>query len=556
MPEIRPETARRVGSTPNPKVGQVNLDHYLKIIWHRKWIVLGVIAATSAATAIYVQRLPDIYSSETLILVDPQKVPDSYVKSTVTGDVRNRLGTLSQQILSATRLQKIIDSFNLYPEERKTQAREDIITKMRADIRTGVASEFGGSQDLQAFRISYRGRDPRLVAQVANQLAALFIDENLKAREEQATGTTEFLSNQLEETRKALNEQETKLKEFKLRHLGEMPEQQTANLQILGQLQAQLQLVNDSIGRLEQQKSVTQSMMAQGSPTLVEVDDPASKPAAGEGKASSKAAQTPLEADKARLQALLDHGYTQKHPTIVKLKARIAEQEAAARDAAAEAKTVEVETAPKAEPPVPVARKAPSAPATSHYNPVLQAQLDALNAEIAKQREEQRRLSTSVAGYRGKVEAIPVREQEIAELQRDYEMSKAHYAQLLDKQLSAQTATQLEIRQKGEKFTVLDPAVPADRPSSPNRPLTNLAGLVAGIVLGIIAAVSTELVATTIIDTNDVPVAAVLEIIPVIQTRADRKIRRRWLVFAAASAVVLICAAALLYLLGPGAARL
>lgn len=555
MPEIRPETARRVGSTPNPKVGQVNLDHYLKIIWHRKWIVLGVMAATSVATAIYVQRLPDIYRSETLILVDPQKVPDSYVKSTVTGDVRNRLGTLSQQILSATRLQKIIDSFNLYPEERKTQAREDIISRMRGDIGTGVASEFGGSQDLQAFRIWYRGRDPRLVAQVANQLAALFIDENLKAREEQATGTTEFLSNQLEETRKALNEQETKLKEFKLRHLGEMPEYQTANLQILGQLQAQLQLVNDSIGRLEQQKSVTQSMMAQTPPAVVEIEDPPAKPT--DTKALSKAAQTPLEADKARLQALLDHGYTPKHPTILKLKARIAEQEAAARDAAAEAKTVEVESAPKSEATIPVAiRKAPSTSPASHYNPVLQTQLDGLNAEIAKQREEQRRLSTSVAATRAKVEAIPVREQEIAELQRDYEMSKAHYAQLLDKQLSAQTATQLEIRQKGEKFTVLDPAVPADRPTSPNRPLTNMAGLVAGIVLGLLAAVSTELVSTTIIDTNDVPVAAVLETIPVIQTRVDRQVRRRWLVFAAASAVLVIGAAALLYLLGPGAARL
>ena len=102
-----------------------------------------------AATTAVSYRLPNLYSSETVIMVDPQKVPDAYVKSTVTGDVRNRLGTLSQQILSSTRLQKIIDTLNLYPEERKKLAREDVITQMRKDISgPTLVSDFGGSQDL------------------------------------------------------------------------------------------------------------------------------------------------------------------------------------------------------------------------------------------------------------------------------------------------------------------------------------------------------------------------------------------------------------------------
>lgn len=554
MAEMKPEGPRRPGPKSTPIVAQLSIDHYLKLILHRKWLVLGISAGVAFATAAFVHRLPDVYTSETLILVDPQKVPETYVKSTVTGDVRNRLGTLSQQILSATRLQKIIDTFNLYGEERKTQAREDVISKMRADIRTSVASEFGGSQDLQAFRISYRGRDPRLVAAVTNQLASQFIDENWKAREEQATGTTDFLSNQLEETRKALNEQETKLKEFKLKHLGEMPEQQTANLQILGQLQAQLQIVNESIGRAEQQKSLIQSMMVQGTATVVEVDEP-SEPSrgstpAGESKAPT---QSSLDADRARLKTLLTR-YTESHPDVQKLKARIAQEEAgAAGDGSPKAAPAEVESAR----PQPVLAVQPrKVPVATHYNPVLQAQLDGLNAEITKQRDEQRRLTTAVAAYRAKVEAIPVREQQIAELQRDYEMSKSHYTQLLDKQLSAQTATQLEIRQKGEKFTVLDPAVAADRPSSPNRALIDMAGLVAGIILGLIAAVYTEFLGVTIIDVNDVPAAAVLEVIPTIQTRVDRKIRKKRMIVAAASAALAGCIAVAIYLLGPGANRL
>src|ERR1700732_5339582 len=245
---------------------QLSPEHYLRLIYHRKFLISGVFVVVSLATEIISHRMADIYMSETLILVDPQKVPESYVKSTVTGDVRNRLGTLSQQILSATRLGKIIDGLNLYPTDRKTMARGDVTTRMRKDIGVRVVSDFGSSQDLQAFRISYSGNDPRLVAQVTNQLASLFIEENLKAREQQASGTAEFLQNQMQETRKALEIQEIKLRDFRLKHIGEMPEQQSADLQILGQLQSQLQLEGEALARAEQQKSYLQSMMLQSAP--------------------------------------------------------------------------------------------------------------------------------------------------------------------------------------------------------------------------------------------------------------------------------------------------
>ena len=133
--------------------------------------MIGVFLVVTVATVAVVQMLPNVYTAQTLILVDPQKVPESYIKSTVTGTVRDRLSTLSQQILSTTRLQKIIDTFHLYQAEKKKLAREEIILKMRKDITTGVLSDFGASQSLQAFKISYSGTDPHLVAQVTNQLA-------------------------------------------------------------------------------------------------------------------------------------------------------------------------------------------------------------------------------------------------------------------------------------------------------------------------------------------------------------------------------------------------
>ena len=153
-----PSTNSIAGRHRQPRADQrtslLTPEHCLRLIFHRKWLILGVFGFVSAVTALITTRLPNVYSSDTLILVDPQKVPESYVKATISGDIRNRLGTLKQQILSATRLQKIIDSLNLYATERKTMAREDVLTHMRSDIAVSVVSDFGGSQDLQAFRIT------------------------------------------------------------------------------------------------------------------------------------------------------------------------------------------------------------------------------------------------------------------------------------------------------------------------------------------------------------------------------------------------------------------
>jgi polysaccharide biosynthesis transport protein len=539
------------------------VEHYLQLILHRKWLIAFVFLIGTAVTIAVVQALPNVYTASTLILVDPQKVPESYVKSTVTGSIRDRLSTLSQQILSATRLQKIIDALHLYQAERKTMAREEILQKMRKDITTTVVSDFGASQDLQAFRISYNGTNPHLVAQVTNQLALLFIDENLKAREAQSAGTTEFIENQLQESRKALEEQEGKLKDFRLKHVGEMPEQQSADLQILGQLQSQVQLEGEGLSREEQQKSYLQSMMTQVVPVIdVDSGDDSGAPALTAPKAGGPVAQpkkSALALDKDKLAELLTR-YKDTYPDVMKLKKQIADEEA--RQALAGGSTEPVAakpTVPVPPPPPPsVTTKSASAPAAPpvllprHFNPVLQAQIEASDQEIAKHRQEIQRLSKLVAGYQAKLESIPVHEQEITALVRDYEMTKAHYAQLEGLALQAETATQLEYRQKGEKFLILDPAVPAEKPSKPNRPLLDAAGALGAFLLGLVLAMSPEVFGMTIVGPLDITSSGnltILEIIPVIKTRSDEILHRRRMVFATASAIIAtIAACAILFL--------
>jgi polysaccharide chain length determinant protein (PEP-CTERM system associated) len=542
----RPAPSRQRGSS-TASAPAFSLEHYALVLYHRKLIVACTFVLVSIATFVVTWTMPDVYTSETVILVDPQKVPESYVKPTVSGDVRNRLGTLSQQILSATRLQKIIDSLNLYAEERKKLAREEVIMKMRRDIGVSVVSDFGGGQDLQAFRVSYSGKDPRLVARVTNELASLFIEENLKAREQQATGTTEFLQNQLSETRKTLEEQEARLKEFKLKHIGEMPEQQTATLQILGQVQSQLQIVSDSLNRSQQQKAYLQSMMAaQSSAPVVDLDETESKPKTASPAAAPK---QPANSAKARLAAALTR-YTEDHPEVKRLRRLVADEEAHAADQGAPAPAVQ-NPATSAPPAVEAKTRSngPAQPPIAYANPILESQLQAVNAEIEKNKQEQARLAKLASSYQAKLEAVPLREQEITNLVRDYEISKAHYKGLLEKQLSAETATQLEIRQKGERFSVLDPAQPAEKPSRPNRLLLNAGGSLAGLALGLLLALITEILGMTITSAEQVVAASgfpVLEMIPVIVTYQDRIARRRRMLIAAASAGVataFVCAA-------------
>lgn len=541
------------------------VEHYLQLILHRKWLIASVFLVGTAVTIAVVQALPNVYTASTLILVDPQKVPESYVKSTVTGSVRDRLSTLSQQILSATRLQKIIDSLHLYQAERKTMAREEILTKMRRDVTTTVVSDFGASQELQAFRISYSGTDPRLTAQVTNELALLFINENLKAREAQSADTTEFIENQLEETRKALEEQENKLKDFRLKHIGEMPEQQSADLQILGQLQSQVQLEGEALSRVEQQKTYLQSMMTQVVPVIdVDSGDDSGAPGPAASKAAGPVVQpkkSALALDKEKLAELLTR-YKDTYPDVVKLKKQIADEESRQAPAGGSAESVAAKAAVPVPPPPPPsvttksasasAPAAPPVPPARHFNPVLQGQIEASDAEIAKHREEIQRLSKLVAGYQAKLESIPVHEQEITALVRDYEMTKAHYTQLEGLALQAETATQLEYRQKGEKFLVLDTAVPPDKPSKPNRPLLDAAGALGALLLGLVLAMSPEIFGMTIVGPLDMPSSGsltILEIIPVIKTRSDEILHRRRMLVATASAIIAtIAAGAILFL--------
>src|SRR4051812_25090305 len=230
-------------------------EDVLLILRRRIWLLLVPFAVVSAGVAAWAYKLPDQFRSETVILVVPQRVPESYVRATVTTRIEDRLQSLTQQIMSRTRLERIIQDFNLYSEQRKVGIMEDIVEQMRRDI--GIQVVRG-----DAFRINYIGDNPRTVMRVTERLASLFIEENLRDREVLAEGTNQFLEAQLEDARRRLVEHEKKLEEYRRRVAGQLPSQIESNLQVVQNLATQIQNVTESINRDRDRRLVLERQIA------------------------------------------------------------------------------------------------------------------------------------------------------------------------------------------------------------------------------------------------------------------------------------------------------
>lgn len=433
-------------------------EDFLLILRRRYWVLLVPFALVSAATATVTRMLPDWYRSETLILVVPQRVPQNYVRSSVTSPIEERLQSISQQILSRTRLERVITDFNLYADERKTGIMEDIVERMRTkEIKVEVVKG-------DAFRVSYIGREPRTVMKVTERLASHFIEENLKDRELLADGTNQFLEGQLDDARRRLIEQEKKLEIYRRAHAGELPSQIEGNLQAMQNTQMQIQSVVESLNKDRDRRLLLERQLAEtpqprpvaGRP--VSPDDPA---------ASGGTAVQRLESARTQLR-MLELRLKPEHPDIGLVKRRIRDLE---KEAAAEALA-----APAADVPT---------PAEAARRDQLHNELAQLDRQIAQKTEEERRLRGVSASYQARLDAAPSRETELVELTRDYTGLQTMYASLLQKREDSKLAANLERRQIGEQFKLLDPARVPERPFKPNRPLFYIGGIVAGLAIGL-----------------------------------------------------------------------
>jgi polysaccharide biosynthesis transport protein len=499
----------------------IDLRHYLRLAQRRQfhfliplfvgWLVLWGVSWV----------LPPRYRSGTLILVEQPTMPKDYVTPNVSDDLQERLQSITQQILSRTRLLYIIDGKHLYADQGARMTADEKVERMRKDIDIELVHDAQGR--VNAFNVYYVSRDPHTAQQVTSEITDLFINENLEVRQHHSEDTTKFLEGQMETARGALEAQEGRIREFKSQHVGELPAQLESNLQIFSGLQSQLRTDEDALSAAQQQRVYLQTLVDQYRTLRV------SSPAGDGTQDGLPALDQELDRLKAQLADLSSH-YTDRHPDVRKLKDQIAKTERMRGQLLAELHT-----------------NANNSPADSHAQvpalAQLQSQLRSNQAEISNRERSIEQLKLKVNQYQARLNQEPVREQQLADLTLGYDQSKATYDDLLKKKNESAMATSMELLQQGERFRIVDPPSLPVKPDFPNRLKFCFIGLGVGLALGTLVAGAAEMADDRLHSESEIkkllPVPVICEI-PVITSSLNGQVsdQEGWTSWTAAALVV------------------
>jgi polysaccharide chain length determinant protein (PEP-CTERM system associated) len=427
-----------------------SIQEYIEIARRRKWWIIIPFVLVMMGSFILYKKLPKIYQAQTLILVQPQRIPTAYVQPTITTPVSDRIATIRQQVLSRSSLEHVIRDLHLVNDPSDAVLMSQKVKLMRKAIKIDVHRGTGGTS---AFGISLEDTNPIKAAQIVNKIASLFIIENLKVRDEQAKGTTEFLDREKSTIEKRLSQKEGAIRTFKEKHMGELPGQLDANLRILEGLQRQSKTDNEAIASLRQRKAIFVDQLDQiGMLREFETADRAVVP--------RDPLLTQLNKMRGQLQELLIR-YTDKHPDVIAAKANIEKLEIQYREREAKIQSKPQEMTPSIN------------PARIRLN----AELQEVNSQIDQLLRRQADIENQIALYRQS-------EEQMSTLLRDYRLLQDQHQSLLNKKIQAELAENLERRRKSEQFKILDLATPPTSPNKPDKRKVFGLAFVLGLVLG------------------------------------------------------------------------
>jgi polysaccharide chain length determinant protein (PEP-CTERM system associated) len=450
---------------------ELTLQDYVAML-RRRWVLIVILAVVGAPLAYIVSRfLPDRYKSQTLVLVEQPSIPSDIVRSLDTADITQRLSSMQQQILSRSRLEPIIAQFGLYASDVNKVPMEDLVGRLQKGIEVTPILPMAETQtrQLPGFYVSVTLSNPRTAQQVCSAVTSMFIEENLRLRQQHSEDTTAFLVTQLAEAKANLDAQDAKLAAFKSRHLGDQPDQAQMNLNLLTTLTSQLDAATQGLARAQQDKSNAESNLTQ-------------QIAVWQASQTGHNPET-LEQQLAAMQTLLatlQARYTDDYPDVIKTKNDIASLKKQIAEADA--------------------KRATSEPAKGQKNILepmqiaqLRAQVRNLDSVIAEKAREQEQIKQQIKVYQDRVQSSPAVEQEFKELTRGYQTALESYNELQKKRDASAMAADLERKQQGEQFRVLDQANLPDKPSFPNRPLFAAGGFGGGLALGLAIAFLLEM---------------------------------------------------------------
>jgi uncharacterized protein involved in exopolysaccharide biosynthesis len=459
---------------------ELTMDDYLAMLRRRiKVILIPALLAPLAGFLVSYAFSPK-YTSQSLVLVEAPKIPDMVVQQVFTEDLTQHIATIQQQVLSPSRLRPMLERLGLV---KGGQNIEDVVDNIRlnmtiqpvvtdlSQIGTGAKKKPGqNSSAVPGFYVNYTASTAREAQQICTDLTSMLLEEDLKSRQDATQGTTVFLTKQVEDAKQNLDDLDKKLAAFKNQHMGQLPGDEDNNLKILMGLNSQLDANTQSLNRATQDKSYTESMLAQ-------------QLAAWKTSQSASNPQT-LQTQLSQLQAQLidqEARYTGDHPDVIKTKADIAQVKkklAEIDDTSAKGSDTANEKASGSEPPE--IRQ-------------LRLQIHQYQDLLAQATRDQKKLQQEIAVYQGRVASSPSIEEEYKELARDYDNAQKVYQDDLAKQSTSKMATQAEQQQQGEQLVLLNPASLPDLPSFPNRLLFAGGGLGAGLALGLGLALWLEL---------------------------------------------------------------
>lgn len=467
---------------------ELTMQDYAGILKRRFWLILVSTVLLLGISLAISYILPARYVSQTLVLIEQQKVPEDYVKPVVNEDLNGRLASMREQIMSRSRIQPIVEEFNLYAGNKATL--DDRIDLVRKDIGIKPIPAVSESRGMPGFYITFRARDAQTAQKVCGEITSLFVSANLSAREESAEGTTSFLRQQLDDAKANLDAQEQKLAEFEKKNLSRLPGQTvqlgdislatgSANESTLQALTTQLNATTQTVSRLQQNETFLEAMIAQQTQESAHAD-----PATGTSESGLKAQlKSALEQEK-ELETL----YTPNYPDVVAMKRKIAGLRAEIARASSE----------------PAKAEAASNHSDSPQLQQLKAQLRSERQSLANAKQEQARIEQQVRTYEARIESSPMIEEEYKQITRDHDTALQFYNTLLTKMNESSMATALEHRQQGEQFRVMDAPNLPDSPTFPNRKMFAAGGLGAGLLLGLIIAALLEYRDTSLRNERDV----------------------------------------------------
>jgi uncharacterized protein involved in exopolysaccharide biosynthesis len=572
------------------------LSEYLAAAKHRRAWLIGILTVGVLATAIFALVLPPRYRSAATILIEQQEMPQDLVRSTITSYADQRVQIISKRVMTTDTLLNIIRRYDLYPRERAKDTREALLERMQHDIglkmiSADVIDPRSGhpTSATIAFEVSYSNGSPELAAKVANELTTLYLNENLNNRTQIARDATDFLEAEGDRLSKQIASLESELAQFKEKNFNKLPELTQLNMQLLDRTDEELRTAAARQSSLEQQRVYLQAQLAQLKPNSAVFSDTGERVYSTADRlkmlksqlAEAKARYAPDHPDIERLQREVDglekqradaadtsdassvttgvgndlrrdldraktdlaaarEKYGPDHPDRIRLERQVAELESqlAALPAATPDATQDAAAMP-----------VPKADADNPAYVQIEAQVAATDNELQSLATEITKLHGRANDYQRDVSLSPQIEKEYRELNRDYENARAKYAEVRSKQGEAKIAQNLEADRKGERFTLIDPPLPPERPISPNRRLIFTGGVIlsAALAFGILWLL--ESADTTIRGRNDLQEllgVAPLALVPHIGTEAEARAGRRRIRLTAGAVVASACVAVVL----------